>query len=309
MKILVTGGAGFIGSNVVDAYIEQGHEVSVVDNLSTGFIENVNPDAKFFEMDIRDKEIEELFKEKRFDVVNHHAAQMDVRKSVKDPLYDASINVLGSINFFENALKYGATKIIYISTGGAVYGEPKYLPVDEDHPIEPICPYGITKHTVEHYLFSYHENFGLQYTVLRYPNVYGPRQNPHGEAGVIAIFSEQMISGEQPKIFGDGLKTRDYVYISDVVKANLMVLEQADGYIFNLGWGKEITDFEVFDTVRVSLNKNLDPIYVDRRIGEIERISLDASRVRDVIGWIPEVAFPEGVRMSVEFYKQKLAKS
>lgn len=306
MKILVTGGAGFIGSHVVDAYITANHDVFVVDNLSTGFIENVNPRATFHKMDIRDPELENLFKAERFDIVNHHAAQMDVRKSVKDPIYDASINVLGSINCFENALKYGASKIIYISTGGAVYGEPRYLPVDEDHPIEPICPYGITKHTVEHYLYGYHVNFGLQYTVLRYPNVYGPRQNPHGEAGVIAIFSEQMISGEQSKIFGDGNKTRDYVHIDDVVKANVLVLEKAEDQVLNLGWGKEITDFEVFDAVRAALQKKVEPLYVDRRIGEIERISLDASRARESIGWEPAIGFRQGVAMTVEYYRNKL---
>ena len=234
---------------------------------------------------------------------------MDVRKSVKDPLYDASINILGSVNCFENALKYGASKIIYISTGGAVYGEPKYLPVDEDHPIEPLCPYGITKHTVEHYLFSYRENFGMKYSVLRYPNVYGPRQNPHGEAGVIDIFSEQLISGEQPKIFGDGTKTRDYVHIEDVVKANILTLDSADGQVLNLGWGREISDFEVFDAVRSALKKSVEPLYVDRRVGEIERISLEATRAREVIGWEPTISFKEGVNRSVDYYKQKLAKS
>jgi UDP-glucose 4-epimerase len=224
MKILVTGGAGFIGSHVVDAYLELGHEVVVVDNLSSGSIENLNPKAKFYKMDIRDSDIEDLFKNEKPDIVNHHAAQMDVRKSVEDPIYDADVNIIGSLNLLQNCIRYGVKKFIFASTGGAIYGEQDYFPADEEHPTRPLSPYGVAKLTVEKYLYFYKEVHGLNYVVLRYANIYGPRQNPHGEAGVVAIFTSKMLKGEQPVINGDGFQTRDYTFVGDVVRANVLAL-------------------------------------------------------------------------------------
>ena len=220
MKVLVTGGAGFIGSHVVDAYLAEGYHVVVVDNLSTGRLSNLNPAAKFYQVDIRSPQLSDVFEAERPDFVNHHAAQMDVRRSMAEPVLDADINILGSINLLECARRSMVRRLIYISTGGAVYGEPEYLPCDEEHPIKPICQYGASKHTVEHYLYMYQQNYGLDYTVLRYPNVYGPRQDPHGEAGVVAIFAGQMLAGEKGVINGQILpfETQMGLKLSDVAK-------------------------------------------------------------------------------------------
>lgn len=309
MKILVTGGAGFIASHVVDRFIAEGHEVVVVDNLATGFRENVNPKARFYELDIRDPKIEQVFRDEKPDVVDHHAAQMDVRRSVREPLYDAEVNVLGTLRLIELSREVGVKRWIYISTGGAVYGEPKSMPVREDHPIEPLSPYGATKHTPEHYLFIYRALHGLQSVVLRYANIYGPRQSPHGEAGVIAIFSERMLMGQPCTLFGDGSKTRDYVFIEDVVRANVAALERGDGGVFNIGTGRPTSDFEIFDLVRSALGKpELEPIYGEKRPGEIDHIYLANDRAREGLGWSPQVSLEEGVRRSTAFYREKLAR-
>ena len=222
MKILVTGGAGFIASQIADAYITEGHIVTIVDDLSTGFEENVNPAAKFVKINIGDPGIVDLFNKEKFDLVNHHAAQMDVRKSVADPIFDANTNIMGTINLLQSCVKSGVKKIIFASTGGAVYGEQEYFPADESHPTSPISPYGITKLTIEKYLYFYYLEHKLNYTILRYSNVYGLRQNPFGEAGVVAIFINKLLKGEQPVINGSGEQTRDYVFVEDVVKANLL---------------------------------------------------------------------------------------
>ena len=225
MKILVTGAAGFIASHIADAYVEQGHDVVILDDLSRGKRENINPQCRFYQCDIRDREAcqSNLLQEKP-EVVNHHAAQMDVRRGVREPLFDAQVNVLGGINLIEAAVANGVKRFIYAGTAGAGYGEPKEMPVPESYPMNPITPYGISKHTVEHYLFTFHFLYGMDYVVVRYGNVYGPRQSSQGEAGVFAIFAEQMLAGIQPVIYGDGTKIRDYVYISDVVAANVAAL-------------------------------------------------------------------------------------
>ncbi|HQU74710.1 MAG TPA: NAD-dependent epimerase/dehydratase family protein, partial [Calditrichia bacterium] len=237
MKILITGGAGFIASNVADRYIELGHEVVIVDNLVTGQRENIPEKATFYEMDICDPELAAVFEKEKPEVVNHHAAQLDVRKSVADPIYDANINVLGSLNILQNCAKFGTRKFIFASTGGAIYGEQDYFPADEHHPNQPLSPYGITKLATEKYLYFFNDSYGLTYTILRYANVYGPRQNPHGEAGVVAIFARRMLKGEQPMINGSGEQTRDYVFVGDVVKANELALTGGDNTIFNIGTG------------------------------------------------------------------------
>jgi len=304
VTILITGGAGFIGSNIQDALLKMGHDVVLVDDLSTGHIENVNEKSTFHKLDIRDQGLAAVFERHEPQAVFHLAAQMDVRKSVQDPIYDAQVNVLGSIRLMELCRAHGTKRFVYASTGGAIYGEPETLPADENHPINPICQYGISKHTVEHYLHLYWGNYGLSYLSLRFPNVYGPRQDPHGEAGVVAIFSLQMLRDIQPTIFGDGSKTRDYVYIDDIVRANVSALEHDRTGIYNLGWGKEITDFEIFSTVKKHVGYDSDPIYAPTRLGEVERICLDASLAEKDLNWKPTVTLDEGISRAVAFYRE-----
>ncbi len=304
MKILVTGGAGFIASNVADGFIAQGHQVVVVDNLTTGYARNIPEKAAFYQVDIREADLEEVFRKERPDVVDHHAAQIDVRKSVEDPMYDARVNVLGSLNVIQQCLRYQVKKFIYASTGGAVYGEPEFLPADERHPVRPLCQYGITKHTVEHYLHLYREHYGLDYTVLRYPNVYGPRQDPLGEAGVVAIFTEALMHGRRPTIFGDGTHTRDYVFVGDIVAANILAVQRGSGMILNLGWGREVSVNDIFDTLKEYLSSDVQPIYESERLGEIHRICLDSSRAGEALGWKPEVSLKEGIKRTVQYYRE-----
>ena len=306
MKILVTGAAGFIASHVADAYVDAGHEVVIVDDLSRGSLRNVNPKAHFYQCDIRDQgAIEEIFESEKPAIVNHHAAQMDVRRGVREPLFDADVNILGSLNMLGAAIAHNVKRFIYIASAGAGYGEPQVNPVGEDHPINPITPYGISKHTVEHYLFTLNFLYGLEYAVLRYGNVYGPRQNSQGEAGVFAIFSEQMLAGVQPVIYGDGNKVRDYVYISDVVAANVTALERGTNEIFNIGTGVETKDLEVFQTVRSLLGKEVEPKYAPRRPGEIDRICLDISKAARLLGWVPRISLTEGARATVTYFQNR----
>ena len=302
MRILVTGGAGFIGSNVVDRMIEQGHELAVLDNLSTGRRENVHARARFYQVDLEDAAgVDAAIAEFRPEVVDHHAAQMDVRKSVEDPAFDARTNILGSLALLESARRHGVRKLIYASTGGAVYGEARFLPVTEDHPINPEAPYGASKHTVEHYLYIWKLLHGLDYTALRYPNVFGPRQNPHGEAGVNAIFIGLMLAGKRPHVFGDGEQLRDYVYVDDIVEANLLALEGGGGEILNLGTGIGTSVNDIVRELRTLLDFKDEPIYEPPRAGEIQRITLDASRARSVLGWTPKTSFLEGLKRTVEW--------
>lgn len=303
MKTLVTGGAGFIASHLSDRLIESGHEVVVVDDLSTGSAGNVPADAKFYELDIRDQNLGDVFASEKPEAVFHHAAHADVTRSVRDPQYDASVNVLGSLNLLECCRRHDVTKFIYANTGGALYGEPEYAPADEAHPIAPLAPYGVSKRTVEQYLHVYDVNHGLQYTSLRYPNVYGPRQNPHGEAGVVAIFAMLLLTGGQPKIFGDGSKTRDYVYVGDIVEANLLALNSKTSGIYNLGRGIEVTDYEVFEAVRGAVGSLTEPVFAEVRPGEVEHISLDASRAKRELGWTWQTDLAEGIATAVDYYR------
>lgn len=304
MKCLVTGGAGFIGSHIVDTLLEAGHEVVVVDDLSTGKRANLNPRARFYELDIRSPELPEVFAGERPDIVSHQAAQMDVRRAVREPAFDASVNVIGALNVLESARHNGVKKILFASTGGAVYGEPEQVPVAETHPIAPMSPYGLTKFTFEQYLGLYRRLYGMAYVALRYPNVYGPRQDPHGEAGVVAIFTRQMLAGEQPVIFGDGSKSRDYVHVSDVAAATRLLVAHGDeGSVFNLGFGLEVTDRMIFDAVRDALGLSIEPRYGEVRPGEVSRIALNASRIRDARGWQPTLSYRDGIARTVEWYK------
>ncbi len=303
-KAIVTGGAGFIGSHVCDALIERGFEVAVIDNLSSGKLQNLAPGATFYQADIRDKSIAEIFAKEQPQYLFHLAAQMDVRRSVADPAYDADVNIGGTINLIEAGRAVGLKKTIYASTGGAVYGEPKNIPADEQTAVAPLCPYGISKHTVEHYLELYRKLYGMSYTVLRYANVYGPRQDPHGEAGVVAIFSQLLLAGKQPRIFGDGSKTRDYVFVADIVAANMLALEKGDSAVVNLGWGTQTTDQQIFDGVRDAAGCDIKPEYAPKRLGEVEYIALNASLAKKVLGWRPKVELKEGLRRAVEFYRK-----
>lgn len=304
MNILVPGGAGFIGSHIVDRLIEQNHRVVVVDDLSTGFRSNVNPKATFYESSILSPELHHIFEKERPQIIYHLAAQMDVRKSVEDPTFDAKTNILGSINLIALATKARIKKFIYASTGGAVYGEPKKLPVNEDHPVNPVSQYGISKHTVEHYLYLYQTLYGLTYSVMRLANIYGPRQNPHGEAGVTAIFFEQLHTGKTPTIFGDGTKTRDYVYVQDVVDLAMILLEKGHNAIYNVGWGIEVSDYEIFKAVRDALKLTGEPNYSQKRLGEIDRIALDPSKAKTDLNWSPKVPLQEGITHMITFNLQ-----
>ena len=308
MKILVTGGAGFIGSNLVDALIGIGHDVVVVDNLSSGLRKNLNPKARFYEIDIRDKKLSEVFEREKPDIVDHHAAQIDVRKSGEDPIADAEANILGSLNLISNCVRFDVKRIVYASTGGAIYGDPQYIPADENHPINPISQYGVSKHTVEHYLHLYSVVNGLNYVILRYSNVYGPRQNPYGEAGVVAIFAIQMLTGKQPTIFGPGDKTRDYAHVFDIVKANIVALDKGKNAIYNIGTGAETSDQEIFDTLAGVLGYKGKPIYAPVRKGEVYRIALDCGKARKELGWSPELSLKEGIAQTAEYYR-KLARA
>jgi UDP-glucose 4-epimerase len=304
MKILVTGGAGFIGSHVVDAMLATGHEVVIVDDLSTGRKRNLNPGAKFYQMDIRDPALAEVFDRERPEVVDHHAAQMDVRRSVADPLFDADVNVRGTLNLLEAARNHGTRKVIYVSTGGAAYGEPKYLPCDEDHPIDPICQYGVSKHVVEHYLFVYRHLYGLDYTVLRYPNVYGPRQDPHGEAGVVAIFSGKMLAGEPVTINGTGEQERDYVYVADCARANVLALNLGAGTIYNLGSNRGTSVNLLFSTLANIIGYSAEPVFGPPKAGETSKIYLDGTRARDQLDWSPTVDLDRGLQQTVAYLRE-----
>lgn len=304
-KILVTGGAGFIGSHVVDLFLEKGFEVVVIDDLSTGRESNINPRAGFYKMDIRSPDVRSIFETERPDYISHHAAQMDVRRSVVQPLFDADVNILGSINLIECAKEFDVKRFIYISTGGAVYGEPEKVPCDERHPINPICQYGASKHTVEHYLFMYHANYGLNYTVLRYPNVYGPRQNPHGEAGVVAIFTGKMLAGEPVTINGDGEQTRDYVYVGDCARANYLAatVDHKPG-IYNLGWGCPTSVNDIFETLTQIVAYPHQAIHGPAKVGETRHIYLDASKIKDDLGWSPTLTLQDGLEKTVAYTRK-----
>lgn len=303
MRILVTGGAGFIGSHIVDEYINAGHNVLIIDDLSTGKLKNINPKAEFHKISICDSDVENIFKEFRPDIVNHHAAQMDVRKSVSDPIFDANTNIIGMLNILENSKKYGIKKVVFSSTGGAIYGEQERFPADEEHPTRPLSPYGVSKLAGEKYLFYYKANFGVDYCILRYANVYGPRQDPHGEAGVVAIFIQKMLKKEQPVINGDGKQTRDFVFVQDVVNANIKALLFDRSEIFNIGTGKE-TDINFLFNELVKITKtDCKEIHGMAKHGEQRRSVIDYKKAKDLLGWAPQVSFKDGLAQTVEYFR------
>jgi UDP-glucose 4-epimerase len=307
MKILITGGAGFIGSHIVDAYCDLGHDVVAIDDLSTGHARNVNPAARFIQMDIRDAHLDELFADERFDLVNHQAARGNVRASIEDPLVYADVNVRGGVNLLESSRKHGVRKFVYASTGGCVYGEPKYVPSDEAHPIAPRDPYGASKASFELYLPVFAHLWGLKYTIFRYPNVYGPRQDPLGEAGVVSIFLGQMFRGHQPIINGDGEQERDYVFVTDVARANSLALEGGDNNVFNVGWGVGTSVNTVFQELCDIIGKRVSAQHGPAKEGEVRRSCLDSSRAKSVLGWSPTVQLRDGLALTADFVKSSIS--
>ncbi|MFC2162822.1 NAD-dependent epimerase/dehydratase family protein [Candidatus Altiarchaeota archaeon] len=304
MRVLVTGGAGFIGSNIVDLLIASGHDVAVVDNLSTGKRENLDPSAEFHEVDITGDALDDVFAKVKPEAVIHEAAQINVRDSVENPAFDASVNVLGSINLLECLRRHDVGKIVYASSGGAVYGEPEQNPCDESHSINPLCPYGASKYAVEKYLFIYNVNYGIDYTILRYSNVYGPRQDPLGEAGVVAIFTNKMLAGQSPMIFGDGDQTRDFVYVGDVAQANLLALNaKTEDRIFNIGSGVESSVNDVTGHLLELTGSKANPEHGPEVKGEVRNICLDIGRARSQLAWDPKVGLGHGLKMTVEWAK------
>ncbi len=300
MSVLVTGGAGFIGSNIVDMLIAEGYDVVVLDNLSTGNIKNINENATFYQRDITD-DLTDIFKKEDIESVLHQAAQIDVRKSITDPVFDASINIIGSIRLLECCKDFGVKKVVYASSGGAVYGEPEYLPVDEGHPVSPLCPYGASKYSVEKYLDFYHAVHDLDFVVLRYGNVYGPRQDPFGEAGVVAIFANKMKARETPTIFGDGTQTRDFVYVGDVAEANLLAMNsRLSCDVFNIGFGKETSVNEIFNVLKETLDVDITPKYGPPVKGEVYKICLDIKKAVRDLGWNPRTNIREGIEKFVK---------
>jgi len=305
MNILVTGGAGFIGSQIVDAYIKNGHHVTIIDNMSTGVKEFINPEADFYEMDINDDGISKIFDEHNIDIVNHHAAQIDLRKSVEDPKFDINVNIAGSVNLLENARKYKVKKFIFASTGGAIYGEHDYFPADEDHPTRPYAPYGINKMCVEKYLYYYNHVFGMDYIVFRYANVYGPRQNPHGECGVIAIFTDKILAGKQPLINGEGDQTRDYVFVNDVVNANVLAIDAAGPNIYNIATTRETDVNYIFDRINHYAGTGFEEKHGPAKLGEQQRSVLSFEKISTELGWQPQTDIETGLKITTEYFKNK----
>jgi len=304
MKILVTGGAGFIASHVAEAYLAAGHQVVVLDNLSGGKKENVPVGARFVEMDIRDAEgLKKLFAAEKFDVVNNHAAQMSVPDSVKDPIFDADVNVRGLLCLLEAGRLNGLKKFIHVSSGGTVYGAPKKLPANESYPILPMSPYGITKAVGEDYLRFYGAEHGIKGTVLRYSNVYGPRQLPHGEAGVVAIFIQKLMKGDVPTIFGNGGIIRDFVFVKDVAKASLLALGKGDGQAYNIGTCQPITVKGLFQLIAKELGFKGKPNYGPARPGDLKANWLSFAKAKRELGWKPEHSLPLGLAETVAYFK------
>jgi UDP-glucose 4-epimerase len=305
LKILVTGGAGFIGSHVVDAYVAAGHDVVVVDDFSPGTAGTLNPHARFHRLDLRDSSLDGLFASEQPDVVNHHAAKASVRESMVEPALYADVNVTGGINLLECCRKHKVAKFIYASTGGAVYGEPKYLPADEAHPIGPLDPYGVSKAAFEFYLPLYHKYHNIRYTILRYANVYGPRQDPYGEAGVVAIFTGRMLAGEQVTINGSGDQERDFVYVGDLAQASVLALNKGDGGIYNIGTGVGNSVNTLFAQIKSIVGSDQPEIHGPAKVGEVFKIWLTAERARRELGWQPTTDLHKGLQITADFFRTR----
>lgn len=301
MKVLVTGGAGFIGSHIVDQLLEKGHQVVVIDNMSSGKEDNLNAKAVFYRMNMEDTKIREVFEEQRPDVVIHQAAQTVVQTSVQEPVYDAHMNILGTVNLLETARLYGVKKFIYASSA-AVYGNPQYVPIDERHPVGPLSGYGISKYTPEQYLRVYQQMYGMEFTILRYANVYGIRQDPQGEGGVISIFIDKALGTNPIAIFGDGEQTRDYIYVEDVARANLAALHAGDGEVFNIGTGVHTTLNQLVTKLQEISGRTLEVVYETERLGDIKDSYFSVNKAKNGLQWVPQVSLEEGLRKTYQFY-------
>jgi UDP-glucose 4-epimerase len=310
LKILVTGGAGFIGSHVVDAYVAAGHEVAVLDDLSTGREDNINEDAKLHRADVRDlDQVQKAIAAFKPEVVNHHAAQSEVPKSVADPGYDALVNVVGGLNVLRASVDNGVRKVIFSSTGGALYGEPDVVPADEDHPIRPLSPYGTSKFAFEQYLSTFERTFGLKYTTLRYANIYGARQDFFAEEGrVVAIFASRMIEGKPVTIDGDGTQSRDMLHVGDVAIANIAALDRGDGGTYHISTGIPVTVNDLFRKLALLTEYKVEPRFGPPRKGDVYRIALDNARASRELGWEPRIQLEEGLRLTVDYFRDLIAR-
>jgi UDP-glucose 4-epimerase len=311
VRILVTGGAGFIGSHVVDAYVAAGHQVAILDNFSTGNEANVNRAAEVHRVDLRDQAaVEKAVATFRPDIVNHHAAQSEVPKSVADPGLDAHINIVGGLNLLKASLDHKVRKVIFISTGGALYGEPDVVPADEDHPVRPLSPYGTSKFSFEQYLGTFKRTFGLEFTVLRYANIYGPRQDFFAEEGrVVAIFASRMLERKPVTVDGDGEQSRDMLHVGDAATANLNALERGDGEIFHISTGVPVSVNELFRKLAILTDYQSAPNHGPRRKGDVYRIALDNSRARSGLGWEPRVSLEEGLSLTVDYFREQVSQA
>ncbi len=303
---LVTGGAGFIGSHMVDRLLELDYKVVVMDNLSTGKIKNLNSRAVFHHTDITQPAMEEIIQREQPDLVFHLAAQTSVTQSTKDPIADTNANVLGTLRVLEASRRVGVEKIIYSCTGGALYGNPETIPCPDDTTVAPVSPYGMSKWVAEQYLEYHYRQYRLNYTSLRYGNVYGPRQDPHGEAGVVAIFSQAMLEGKQPQVFGDGTQERDFISVFDVVDANIAAIGRGDGKTMNIATGEATSVNRIFELLRGITGYKWDPLHAPQRAGEVYRIALDWSRAAQELDWSPKISLEDGLRMTVDYFRESM---
>lgn len=303
LTICVTGGAGFIGSHVADALVAAGHRVLIVDDLSSGSKENVPAESELFVLDVRSKEAGQLLVDRKVEILVHHAAQMDVRRSVANPVFDADVNILGLLNLLEAARKGSLRQVMFASTGGAIYGEQEVYPADENHPVRPVSPYGVAKLASERYLYFYHSEYGLDSTCLRYANVYGPRQNPHGEAGVVAIFSRRLLDGDKAMINGDGLQTRDYVYVDDVVRANLAALGRPGFAVYNVGTGVETDVNTLFNHIAEAAEFDGAPTHGPAQAGEQRRSCISSERMLEELSIAVDTPLSDGIPITVDWFR------
>lgn len=303
--ICITGGAGFIGSHLADAFVARGERVLILDDLSGGRRENVPAGAELHVLDIRSPEAAALVRESDVDVLVHHAAQMDVRRSVENPTFDADVNILGSLNLVDAARQGGVKQVVFASTGGAIYGEQDYFPADEQHPARPVSPYGVSKLAFERYLFYFHVAYGLNATCLRYANVYGERQNPHGEAGVVAIFLSRLLAGQAPTINGPGLQTRDYVHVSDVVRANLLAVGKPGFHIYNVGTGVETSVVDLYRELARAVGSDLQARHGPAKPGEQQRSVVDARLIKSQLGWPDPLPLRTGIERTAAWFRER----